>query len=319
MRKRERGAALVEFALVSLVLYVLLAATVEFGRLMFSAEGLQDIARLAARELAVAALPANVTFDGAGQDGALSYVDPVSGIAPVKDRIFDPSLLVINLDTFAGEADPDAALDTYFATLPVVNKALRTLMIVDRSEGRNLLRYPGALLTDATTPSGFTVGIPRVNYLGGVETIQWVPVLEEIRADSTCPARGPFSLAYRADLDTCAGVPPALPDRGLAAIRINYPYQAAMLTAFRPNPEGELEKNLSNPIVADDEAVVDQSPPPGLIISPPPLPPTEHDDPTLGPYGGTYGLGRLSAVAGTVRPFRKLISAQAIFRREVLE
>src|SRR5204863_3492711 len=61
--RRERGAALVEFALVSVVLYLMLAGTIEFGRLMFDANSLQDVARVAARELALAPLRANVTFD----------------------------------------------------------------------------------------------------------------------------------------------------------------------------------------------------------------------------------------------------------------
>ena len=44
------------------------------------------------------------------------------------------------------------------------------------------------------------------------------------------------------------------------------------------------------------------------------------DDGAVGPYAGPYGLGRQLALAGrTLRPFRKLISAQAIYRREVVE
>jgi len=45
------------------------------------------------------------------------------------------------------------------------------------------------------------------------------------------------------------------------------------------------------------------------------------EDPgAVGPYAGTFGLGRQFALAGrTVRPFRKLISAQAIYRREAIE
>ena len=62
-RRPERGAALVEFALVSLVLYLLLAGAIEFGRLMFDANALQDVARVAARELAVAPVRAEATFD----------------------------------------------------------------------------------------------------------------------------------------------------------------------------------------------------------------------------------------------------------------
>jgi len=138
--RSERGAALVEFALVSLVLYLLLAGTIEFGRLVFGASALQDVARVAARELAVAPLRANVTFEY-----ALSC-DPTSDpncLVDLKRRVFDPACLVVDLTDPAVAADPDG----YFAAMPVVNRSLRTLMISEPSRP-NLLRYPGALLTD---------------------------------------------------------------------------------------------------------------------------------------------------------------------------
>jgi len=301
---RQRGSALVEFALVSLVLYLLLAASIEFGRLMFSAQGIQDIARLAARELAVAPLPADITFEG-----ALTYVDPVSGIAPVHDRIFNPACLVVNLDNFTDDTEVDA----FFAAMPLVNKALRPLMIVDLSAGPRLLRYPGALL-NANEPAAlcagqaapYTVGIPRVLARGadGEETFDWIPVLEEIRADNdliTGPPSGPFSLAVE----------------GVVAIRLNYPYQAATIAGFRQSAEGPFESNLRNRIVADDsmDAAI---PPNGTVLTEP----DPHDDAFQGSYAGRYGLGRLASPLGTglgVRPFRKLLAAQAIYRREVFQ
>src|SRR5436190_15777435 len=105
---RERGAALVEFALVSLVLYLLLAGTIEFGRLMVDANALQDVARVAARELAVAPdISAVASFDDALMlDG-------------VKGRIYDPACLVVDLADPAVAPDPDA----FFAAMPVVNRA----------------------------------------------------------------------------------------------------------------------------------------------------------------------------------------------------
>ena len=36
-----------------------------------------------------------------------------------------------------------------------------------------------------------------------------------------------------------------------------------------------------------------------------------------GTYGGQYGLGAQGVMVQTVRPFRRVISAQAIYRREV--
>jgi hypothetical protein len=215
--------------------------------------------------------------------------------------------------------------------MPVVNRTLRTLLIADPTRPR-LLRYPGALLGDTTgapcsavgpngqaAPTGFTVGIPLVEErdANGVETITWVPVLEEIRAagDAGCPARGPFSLVYLATIDECGPLEvDPVPDRGLAAVRVNYPYQAATLSGFRPAPPTDtdpLPPNWANVITADDGAVQQINGAPGSTL----------DDATVaGTYAGPLGLGRQLAFAGrTVRPFRKLVSAQAIYRREVFQ
>ena len=305
----------------SLVLYLLLAGTVEFGRLMFCANALQDAARLAARELALAPIGANVTFDF-----ALSC-DPASDancLVDLKRRVFDPACLVVDLDDPAVSTDPDG----FFAAMPVVNRALRTLMITEPARP-SLLRYAGSLLADdagaacsamgpngQAAPTGFTVGIPLVDSRDGGETITWVPVLQEIRAaqDADCPLRGPFSLVYLAAQDVCGPIADPVPDRGLAAVRINYPYQAAMLSGFRSTPPTDTDPippNVSNFIVADEGLVQQNNAPPGTPLD---------DSGAVGPYTGGLGLGRQLALAGqTVRPFRKLISAQAIFRREVFE
>jgi hypothetical protein len=320
---RERGAALVEFALVSLVLYLLLAGAIEFGRLIFDANALQDVARVAARELAVAPVRAEATFEYALSCDAIN--DP-GCLVDLKARVFDPACLVVDLTDPAVAADPDG----YFAAMPVVNRALRTLMITEPSRP-GLLRYAGALLSDAAgaacsaigpngqaAPTGVTVGIPLIESrdAGGVEAIRWVPVVEEIRAaqDAACPARGPFSLVYLALEDECGPLAAdPLADRGLAAVRINYPYQAATLSGFRssaPTDADPLPPNVGHFIVADDGGVQQMNSAPGTPL----------DDGAVGPYAGPYGLGRQFALAGrTLRPFRKLISAQAIYRREVVE
>ena len=320
---RERGAALVEFALVSLVLYLLLAGTIEFGRLMFDANALQDVARVAARELAVAPVRADATFDYALSCDATSDPDC---LVDLKSRIFDPACLVVDLSDPAVAADPDG----YFAAMPVVNRALRTLMITEPSRP-NLLRYAGALLSDGrgvacsaigpngqASATGLTVGIPVVDArdANGTESITWVPVVQEIRAalDADCPARGPFSLVYLANEDECGALAAdPLPDRGLAAVRINYPYQAATLSGFQPSTPTDVDPlppNIGNFITAEDGGVQQNNQAPGDPI----------DDGAIGPYAGAFGLGRQYALAGrTVRPFRKLISVQAIYRREVVE
>lgn len=285
----QRGQALLEFALVFLGLYLVMSATIEFGRLFFIAQMLQDVARAGARELALAPLPASATFE--------------QGVAATTDRVFDPSQLSIDLAAFPNPGD----LDTHFASLPLVNRMLRPAMIFETLtvEGNDcrLLRYPGALLRQAgATGCDFTVGIPRVTARGvdGVETIEWLPVVEEVRPDAADPATGPFSV-------TSAG-----PERGLVALRINYPYQAAMLSGFQGNPAGFAEPNLSFRIVADDGAVTELAAPPGGAAILP-------DDGRAGTYAGSFGLGSQLAFAQDLRPFRKLISGQAMFRREVFQ
>jgi hypothetical protein len=321
-RRLERGAALVEFALVSLVFYLLLAGAIEFGRLMFDANALQDVARLAARELALAPVRADATFDYAL---ACDAGTDANCLVDLKARVFDPACLVVDRSDPAVSIEPDG----YFAAMPVVNRALRTLMITEPSRP-NLLRYAGALLNDGSgtacsaigpngqaAPTGLTVAIPVVDSRdgSGVESILWVPVLQEIRAaaDAECPARGPFSLVYVPAADDCGALDAdPLTDRGLAAVRVNYPYQAATLSGFQPAPptDDPLPPNVGNFIVADDAGVQQNNVAPGSPI----------DDGSVGPYAGPFGLGRQLALAGrTVRPFRKLISVQAIYRREVVE
>ena len=78
-----------------------------------------------------------------------------------------------------------------------------------------------------------------------------------------------------------------------------------------PTDTDPLPPNRANPILADDGGVQQTNDAPGGLLG---------DDDTVGPYAGAFGLGRQLALAGNVvRPFRKLVSAQAIFRREVFE
>jgi hypothetical protein len=292
-----RGAVLVEFALIALVFTLLLVATVDIGRLLYFAQATQDAARVAARELALAPLPPDVDFETA------------LAAPPVVQRVFDPRYLVIDLDAF----DDAAALDACAASWPLVNQALRPLMVFERVGDRQLLRLPGALLSTQAEPPlnpdcpqagiavDLTVGIPRVTTrdASGVETIEWVPVLEEVRLDPIDPATGPFSLASVG------------PQRGVVAVRINVPWQGAMMSGFGSSPDGPLEPNLDRVIVADDGEVAVSGasrPAPGALL---PL------DQEAGTYAGPYGLGRQLAFGQQVRPFRKLLAGQAVYRREV--
>ena len=141
-------------------------------------------------------------------------------------------------------------------------------------------------------------------------------MLEEIRsaADAACPARGPFSLVYLAADDDCGPLDAdPITDRGLAAVRINYPFQAATLSGYRTvtRLDDSMAPNMTAFITADDGAVRQLNNPVGSPVG---------DDGSIGPYAGPLGLGRHLALAGrTIRPFRKVLSAQAVFRREVIE
>jgi hypothetical protein len=198
--------------------------------------------------------------------------------------------------------------------MPVVNRALYALMFVDLSGGRELLRYPGALLTDTSgstlgcanqPPTGFVVGIPEV-ISHNPETITWLQVLEEVRPGD--PSTGPFSVTDQADPPN-----PNMP-RGLVAVRFNYPFEAAAISSFQPNPDGPAEPTIASPNVADEEGVFETNPEdrPGDTL------PDDSADPNrFGPYKGPYGLGRQLAFASTVRPYTRVLSGQAIARREV--
>jgi Flp pilus assembly protein protease CpaA len=284
---QRRGAALVEFALMSLVLYLLIAAGVEFGRMIFISQVLQDAARVAARELAVTPLPADSTFEDA--------LNPA--LHPEVAQIWNPRQLVIDVDCFTGGGPDD--LDNYMNALPVVNRALRPAFISENitinGALRRLLRYPGALLLDSLTgdrncadpvnKSGLTVGIPKVTGRDpdtGVEIIQWIQVLTEVRDEAADPATRPFSY-------TSTG-----PAKGIAAVVINYPFQSAALSDFSKNPNPADEgKNVGLVHDANDAGVTLC---PGC--SPSATAPLNVTDVAtqieggFGTYAGPYGLGR---------------------------
>jgi len=339
-RRKQRGAALVEFALMALVLYLLVAGGVELGREIFVSQTLQDAARIAARELSVTPLPAGCTFED-----ALSYpyvADPMScppdpsSSVNVTAQIWDPRILVVDLDALQAN---NVDLDAYFNSLPLVNRALRPVFISDTvtfdngQTYRHLLRYPGALLTDANPPmgfytGGFTVGIPEVltrdSSTGEETTLRWVPVLTEVRSDPGDPKCGPFSLAAPTlNPGECGMSFDPTVARGIAAIAVNYPFQSAALSGFRsagyetqPPDAGAPKANIGNVIPANDAAVTTVTgDSPGAAAG----------GQSNTPYSGDYGLGSQYAFAGTiqptgtVRPYRSLLLGQAMFRREVVQ
>jgi TadE-like protein len=302
---RRNGQALLEFALITLVLYLLLTTVIEFGRLLHGSQTIQTIVDQAAREISRVPLASTTTFAQALTD-------------PRVQAIYSEDYLAINI---SGWTDPSQSLLDFLQSqtpsVPLINQAMLPLMFVDTVGGVPLLRYPGALVTSATAPSGYTVKVPITTAgspLGGPEVIEWHDVLEEIQDSG---GNGPFSVAW---IDASGTNP--LPG-GMVAMRLNYPFEAATMAGYQAQPldaNGETTPNMSYPVLADDGGVTAVNTPNGggTPVAPDLPPPDESGGAAYaGPYGGAYGLGEMGLQLQTVRPFTRVVSAQAIFRREI--
>ena len=304
---RRRGQALVEFAVVAIVLYLLLAAILTFGMLLYGAQTLQQAAHFAARELARTPLPAEMGFEQALQHDR------------VRQHVYSEDFLAIEIDP--EEMNENETILDYVDRLgiPPVNRMLLPLMFVDTVENgaKMLLRYPGALLTCSDAPSGYTVRIPIVRYASSQDDVagpdeaivSWRRVLEGRRRQPSEDLPDAFSVAS--------------PERGLVVLQLHYPYQSAVMSGFRrrqdlsaPHPDDPLL-----PIRADDNLPGAPLPEEGTLTAPDvPGASDDWDAPIAGhPYSGPYGLGRQAAWGTEVRPFRRVLSAQAVARREVFD
>ena len=130
-----------------------------------------------------------------------------------------------------------------------------------------------------------TVEIPLVAIdASGNEVLSGsVQVLEEVVP--TGETEGPFSL-------TAASVPEW--QRGLVALRINYPYQAAALANYPSSGAYPPDPNIGREVVAGPDV-----------------------DSRFGPNAGSDGLGRLAGMGQEIRPFRKVLTGQTFARREL--
>lgn len=308
-RRRERGGVLAEFALVSFVVWLLLAGVLELGRAFSAQQILQHATRTIARELALVELAHDASFEQA------------------LPGVFDPRFLVIDSDLLArcgfadfGEAGHEADLERLFSErLPLGNRLIRPLMIRDRIGGLEMLRYPGALLarTDggvtATSDCGdgslYTIGIPRLDEAAG--RVAWLPVVEQ--------TPGPDPVGARRE-----GF--ALRDGGWVGLRLFYPFQSAALLGVRDS--GIVDPETGRMLQTFDAAgggYVDE----GLDRLGARLLSELETDGGLGAaggvsaYAGMRGLGRISSISDAsggstaVRPYRRLLTATAGFRREI--
>lgn len=292
-RRSRRGQSLVEFAFVALAVYLLVAAILTFGQMLYCDQAVQQAADVAARELSRTPLPPDATLVDALQDPG------------VCTRIFNERYLVLLIDpgsnpiTFNGGHPP--------ADFPLVNQQLIPVMIYDEIGGSRVLRYPGAVFMDVSPnqglsppASGYLVRVPVVTVstypAAATGQITWVPVLEEISS----PANpSPFQVSS--------------PQRGVVALRVNYPYGSAAMSGFQPDPNPLMRADAGNPVIPLSVQDVVPAGSPAGVGSP------VASDFEYGPNAGADGLGQQSAWAQPVRPYRRLISAQAVFRREVFQ
>lgn len=296
-RSERGGQALIEFAVVAFILTFLLGAMLTLGFLFFSANVLQQAADVGAMELS------RHPFDPVGSfDAAL-----------LDSNLFTEAALVVPAGT-----DPE--------TLPLINRLLYSVYIYDPDI--DMVRYPGALVTNSD--GDMTVVIPLVGPGNrdpntGVESIsEWRRVVEEVIPSGS--EEGPYSMD---SLST------GTLDPGMVALRINYPFQSAALVAFiHKDTDGNVISPVDTvgydgvqnvPITADDSSVGGETTatfPDGrtLTVSGYTLVDPAADL-SIGatPHRGKYGFGEAQAFATTVRPYRKVVSAQAIYRREVFE
>ncbi len=292
--RRESGAAIAEFALVALVVWVLLAGTLELGRAFAAQHLLHNAARATARALSLEAVEAQTDFETA-----------LAGL-------FDPGFLVFDEELLdrcgvPGFGDPAhaQAFEDLVVDLPLLNRLLRPLMIFEGTQGTSRLRYPGTLMLRDPPAGGFvgcasgsryTVQVPRV-----VEgRIEWLRVVEEAPFTDPSGSTAGFGLSQG----------------GWVSLRIHYPFQAAALVSW-------VDTGVTNPRTgrsfqrAEGVAALDV---------PAPLDNAQLDASLDGeiasaglvnPYGGSLGLGRVHMLGKEVRPYRRVLSATAAFRREV--
>ena len=309
-----------EFAIVSLVVYMLLAAILSFGQMLYCAQTVQQAADVAARELSRTPLPAvpdSKDPQYPNDPAYLNYVlygdasnDPA--LTPVRQRVFDDNLLVLTIDPSSTSSGAMTFNGGHpIGDFPLVTQQLLPVMIYDTVNGQSLLHYPGALFQSSQqnntspagiAPSGYVVRIPVVNTStdgsGTESVVSWVPPLEPI-----LDTNGRDGFTLDPNYVTVSG------QNGVVALRVNYPYQSASMSGYEPGADPS--QPGGKPVVPIGAQGGSSASPPTGVGSPVVC------DQQFGPYAGAEGLGQQAAWGETVRPFRRLISAQAIYRREV--
>ena len=181
-------------------------------------------------------------------------------------------------------------------------------------EQTRLIRYPGALLAsgqgdDQATCAreDFTVGIPEID--DEASRIDMWPVVAEL-------VEGSYSLETSAS----SSVPP-----GTATLQLRYPFQAVALTDWR------VVDGFNQPLLAseNDGYQTDLERLAEGVATLDALDARQSDGAlqayaqnglgkTVPVYGGRLGLGVQGVLGREVRPYRRVITAQAMAPREVI-
>ncbi|WP_454061766.1 TadE/TadG family type IV pilus assembly protein [Candidatus Nitrospira salsa] len=283
----DRGSVLVEFSLIAVSLSLLIALVVDVARMVFVSQLLQETVRVAARELALFPLSPVMTFEQALQH------------PQVKSRIYDPAALVIEVDHFTDSY----RLEKFLDGLPIVNRMLRPLMKVEHimldGSTRKVLRFPGIVVQDRkrqTDLNSWSVSVPYQGMSGVLngKHINWKPVLEEVRGNPEDPNSGSFSLGPSQQGALA----------GLVALRINYPFQPLLMNWL---PQSVLPDSVNISSEGNSSFSSDRPEPSERQMGGPSLTNTPNRD------------SFRSSVHGTLKEYPHVLSAQAVFRREVFQ
>ena len=148
-RANRRGQALVEFAIVALVIYLLLGGILTFGQLFYEGQTVQQAADVAAREISRTPLSATANLMDVLYSSNPADYSTSSGSSTVRTSLFNPQLL--QFDMSAGVPAGQSMLDV-IQTWPIINQMLYPAMIVQSGQqvyGGNpsdqYLCYPGVV------------------------------------------------------------------------------------------------------------------------------------------------------------------------------
>jgi len=274
---------LAEFAVVSIVLFLMLSTILSFGMILLQANVAQQAADVCAREIAKYPLPFDAQLP-------LSLVDQANpGTAVDISQIYREDFLYVDAESLGGQSFTD-----YMTSAPLVNRLLAPAMIFDTS--LQAYRFPGAVVLHDDVK---TVLVPMVNV--STNEITWHLPVEEV--------------LFSGNVSQCNATPQLDLDgfvAGAIVIRVNIPVQSSVMTGFqKPVDQG----GDGSPIEADDTAVIANLPA-GYSFVVEDNAGFDEDGNQI--HGGKYGLGRQFAFAKNVRPYREVVSGQAIYRREAL-